>query len=489
MTNNIANPACIGAHCDLAFQPETSTMKQLAWPSQGVLVRLGHRFYTYNFLRAIFGMPLTMNFVFNAAHFGTWALLGVLALPVIRARPLRMHWESWIFHIVFGSLLTQIDVTIGHWLFAALTPAYSGASMLDLFFIAFEDCFHLGFLTYLGFVGVVQGFDTLRQARMNELQVAEHKAAYVHAQLQSLKLQLQPHFLFNTLHAIGSLMHYDVPTADRMLSRLSEMLRTSLRRIGQSGRHAQAGNGLHRGVHRYRKNPLRAAPGRTVGNSRRPAGKRDPALHPAAAGRERDQIRRGAARRRRHDRDPRLRRQGVADAGSGRRCASPVGAAEGFRYRLEQHAPAPGRAVWRGTEFRAGAPCRGHGRAHPHSPSDAGGGMSGTIRVLVADDETSARKRLIQFLGAHADVALADEARNGLEACEQIARLQPDLVFLDVEMPELSGLEVVHKIGTDNMLKPRSSPPPTTTMRSAHSMRTRWTICSSPSTKPVSMRL
>lgn len=77
--------------------------------------------------------------------------------------------------------------------------------------------------------------------------------------------------------------------------------------------------------------------------------------------------------------------------------------------------------------------------------------MSGTIRVLVADDETSARKRLIQFLGAHADVALAGEARNGLEACEQIARLQPDLVFLDVEMPELSGLEVVHKIGTDNM--------------------------------------
>jgi LytS/YehU family sensor histidine kinase len=51
----------------------------------------------------------------------------------------------------------------------------------------------------------------------------------VHAQLQSLKLQLQPHFLFNTMHAIGSLMHYDVPTADRMLSRLSEMLRTSLR--------------------------------------------------------------------------------------------------------------------------------------------------------------------------------------------------------------------------------------------------------------------
>jgi two-component system LytT family response regulator len=73
------------------------------------------------------------------------------------------------------------------------------------------------------------------------------------------------------------------------------------------------------------------------------------------------------------------------------------------------------------------------------------------MRVLVADDETSARRRLIQFLGAHQDVAVAGEACNGMEACEQIARLQPDLVFLDVEMPELNGLDVVRTIGSQNM--------------------------------------
>jgi two-component system LytT family sensor kinase len=203
-------------------------MNKLAWPSRAYWCAWALA-GTYNFLRAIFGLPLYMNFVFNAAHFGVWALLGVIALPVIRARPLRMHWESWVFHLVFGSLLTQVDVTMGHWLFAALTTAYKGASLLDLFFIAFEDCFHLGLLTYLGLVGVVQGLDAIKRARTNELQVAEHKAACVHAQLQSLKLQLQPHFLFNTLHSIGSLMHYDVATADRMLARLSDMLRTSLR--------------------------------------------------------------------------------------------------------------------------------------------------------------------------------------------------------------------------------------------------------------------
>jgi two-component system LytT family sensor kinase len=183
----------------------------------------------YNFLRALFDMPLFKNFVFNAAHFGVWALLGLLVMPLIRRYPLRMHWRSWLFHIIFGALVTQIDVTLGHWLFAGLTTAYKTRSALDLFFIAFENCFHIGLLTYFGFVGIVQGHDTLKLARGRERQIAEHKTAYVRAQLQSLKLQLQPHFLFNTLHAIGSLMHYDVGTADRMLNRLSDVLRASLR--------------------------------------------------------------------------------------------------------------------------------------------------------------------------------------------------------------------------------------------------------------------
>jgi signal transduction histidine kinase len=199
-----------------------------AWPSRaywGCWVLAG----LYNFGRGLFGMPLYMNFVFNAAHFGTWGLIGVFAVPLIRRYPLRLNARSWVFHILFGAFVTQADVAIGHWIFAALTSAYKNESARDLFFIAFENCFHIGLLTYFGMVGVVQGLDALNLARRRELQVAEHKTACVRAQLQSLRLQLQPHFLFNTLHAIGSLMHYDVATADRMLNRLSDMLRTSLR--------------------------------------------------------------------------------------------------------------------------------------------------------------------------------------------------------------------------------------------------------------------
>ncbi|MES2318105.1 MAG: histidine kinase [Pseudomonadota bacterium] len=184
---------------------------------------------TYNFLRGIFSMPVYDNFIFNAAHFGAWALIGAFALPLLRRYPLQLTARSVLFHILFGSIVTQIDVTVGHWIFAAMTGAYKSRSALDLVYIAFVNCFHIGLLTYFGFVGIMQGLAALKLARRRELQVAEHKTAYVRAQLQSLRLQLQPHFLFNTLHAIGSLMHYDVATADRMLNRLSDMLRTSLR--------------------------------------------------------------------------------------------------------------------------------------------------------------------------------------------------------------------------------------------------------------------
>jgi two-component system LytT family response regulator len=77
--------------------------------------------------------------------------------------------------------------------------------------------------------------------------------------------------------------------------------------------------------------------------------------------------------------------------------------------------------------------------------------MSEAIRVLVVDDETSARRRLLQFLARHADASVVGESCNGLRACEDIARLKPDLVFLDMEMPELGGLQVAERIGAANM--------------------------------------
>jgi two-component system LytT family response regulator len=73
------------------------------------------------------------------------------------------------------------------------------------------------------------------------------------------------------------------------------------------------------------------------------------------------------------------------------------------------------------------------------------------IRVLVADDEAPARQRLIDLLDKDAEVKAVLEAGDGQAAVEIIAREAPDLVFLDVQMPQLDGLEVVKAVGADAM--------------------------------------
>ncbi|MEO8370281.1 MAG: LytTR family DNA-binding domain-containing protein [Candidatus Solibacter sp.] len=68
------------------------------------------------------------------------------------------------------------------------------------------------------------------------------------------------------------------------------------------------------------------------------------------------------------------------------------------------------------------------------------------MRSLIIDDEEPARARLGRMLAAHADIVLAGEARDGLEAISQIEALQPELIFLDIQMPGLTGFEVLQSL-------------------------------------------
>ena len=72
------------------------------------------------------------------------------------------------------------------------------------------------------------------------------------------------------------------------------------------------------------------------------------------------------------------------------------------------------------------------------------------IRVLIVDDETPARAKLQRWLGEHDDLAIIGEADNGLSAAEQIDTARPDLVFLDIQMPGISGLEVAAQLSSVN---------------------------------------
>jgi two-component system, LytTR family, response regulator len=73
------------------------------------------------------------------------------------------------------------------------------------------------------------------------------------------------------------------------------------------------------------------------------------------------------------------------------------------------------------------------------------------IAVLVADDELPARQRLMDLLRRDDQVASVSEASDGQTAVEMIQRQNPDLLFLDVQMPELDGLAVIDAIGAAQM--------------------------------------
>lgn len=73
------------------------------------------------------------------------------------------------------------------------------------------------------------------------------------------------------------------------------------------------------------------------------------------------------------------------------------------------------------------------------------------VRTLIVDDERMARKRLRTLLTADADVDIVGECSNGRDAVSVIREREPDLVFLDVQMPELDGFAVVQAIGVQRM--------------------------------------
>jgi two-component system LytT family sensor kinase len=81
---------------------------------------------------------------------------------------------------------------------------------------------------YSIFVGFVHLFDAYRASRDREVREAQLEARLAQAQLQSLRLQLQPHFLFNTLNMISSVIYEDPRAADEMISRLGDLLRATL---------------------------------------------------------------------------------------------------------------------------------------------------------------------------------------------------------------------------------------------------------------------
>lgn len=74
-----------------------------------------------------------------------------------------------------------------------------------------------------------------------------------------------------------------------------------------------------------------------------------------------------------------------------------------------------------------------------------------TLRALIVDDEALARTALVRLLKRERDVSLVGQCDDGESAVQTIRQVQPDIVFLDVQMPEMDGFQVVEAIGAERM--------------------------------------
>lgn len=73
------------------------------------------------------------------------------------------------------------------------------------------------------------------------------------------------------------------------------------------------------------------------------------------------------------------------------------------------------------------------------------------IRTLVVDDEPLARTRICKLLAGYDYITVLGECRNGKEALQQITDYRPDLVFLDIQMPDFSGFDLLDKMGKERL--------------------------------------
>ncbi len=130
--------------------------------------------------------------------------------------------------LAWGTVHTLVSSTIQWWLFRSATNGepFPIAEVLSAFLLGTRV--QLAILTYFAIVGLGRAAEAIGDLAERERQAIRLEVQLNAARLEALTLRLQPHFLFNTLHAIGVLVREDPPTAERMVTRLGDLLRATL---------------------------------------------------------------------------------------------------------------------------------------------------------------------------------------------------------------------------------------------------------------------
>jgi two-component system, LytTR family, sensor kinase len=218
-------PLRYGVHWSIVFIAATvlavfSTL--MAWR---FTVSLGHEVRSWRSL-----------IILNTSYWYLWALFtpSIIWLSQHFRFERQGLWRAFVVHlpsVVLFSLTHILAMSGVQWWFAR-TDGRSFAWWAEAQKSALLN-FDWEMMTYWTIVGLSHAVLYYRESRDRALRTSQLETRLVEAQLKTLQQQLQPHFLFNTLHAISALMHRDVEAADRTLMRLSDLLRLTLENIGQ----------------------------------------------------------------------------------------------------------------------------------------------------------------------------------------------------------------------------------------------------------------
>jgi two-component system, LytTR family, sensor kinase len=177
---------------------------------------------------------ITTLALLNFSFWYGWAALTPVVLSIARRFPLeRDTWKrSAPVHMLAVPILILLHVALVECVYVTV-PGTGYLGKLTWWERVQRNYFwnfDWEMMTYAAIIAFSHAASYFRQAQDRALRAAHLEARLAEAQLQALQRQLHPHFLFNTLNGISALMHRDVQAADRMLVRLSDLLRMALDR-------------------------------------------------------------------------------------------------------------------------------------------------------------------------------------------------------------------------------------------------------------------
>jgi two-component system, LytTR family, sensor kinase len=178
--------------------------------------------------------------ILNLAY---WYVPAGLTLPIFRlAHRFRLDSNQWfrslLVHAAAAAVFSVLHTAAMLAVRSTFWPSAGKPDYVDwMTFVQRQYLNQLDWalMTYAAIVGLSYALGYYRESRAREIKAAQLETSLVEARLKTLEAQLHPHFLFNTLHAISTLVHTSPDTADRMISRLSDLLRLAFEASGATG--------------------------------------------------------------------------------------------------------------------------------------------------------------------------------------------------------------------------------------------------------------